>query len=115
MNVMRLMLFLAAALTALVMGGDLVARTAQAGVANIVWAQADPIAATSPATVLAAFLATMSILVGLLVWGFRRSVVMNERLIKMNTDLIGIISEHIPGGVKLVKELQRKDAEESKA
>lgn len=108
---MALAMFTAA--VALVMGGDLIASTTRGGVCQAMWAQVDPIAANSPATVLAAFLTTMSVLVGLLVWGYRRLVVQNDRLIKQNTDLISIISEHIPGGAKLIRELQRKDQEEA--
>ena len=83
MQVIRLGLLMTAALSALALGSDLVARTAQAsgGVATVLWAQAsDPIAVSNPTTILAGFLLMAAGSFSALLWQLKKKDDQIDRL-----------------------------------
>lgn len=85
-HVLRTGLLVAGGMSALALGGDLVARSA--GVSTIAFAQADPIANTNPTTILAGFLVMAAGSFSALLWQLKKKDDQIDRLV-VQLDKIG--------------------------
>lgn len=72
-------------------------------------AQGDPIAGSSPTTILAGFLSMSGIAFAALVWGYKKSLEQNDRLLRRNAQLVSLIAKHLPS---VLAEAERTDPEE---
>lgn len=78
------------------------------GGALAVTAQGDPIAGASPTTILAGFLSMSGIAFGALIWGYKRSLDHQDRLLRRNAQLVNIIAKYLPAAIS---EAERTDPE----